>query len=183
MGAASTGEAVMSYGGTAYGRPAYGVPGTRAQMRATDADRERVAGLLNSAYTEGRLTKDEHGARLDRALTAATYADLDSCVADLVPPPSPVPGYVKTNTLAIISLVCGIGQVVLWPLTAIAAIILGHVARNQIRQTGEGGSGLALAGLILGWIGVAVLVLGILALVLLLVAFARAPGTVPAGFR
>jgi hypothetical protein len=37
------------------------------------------------------------------------------------------------------------------PLATIPAIVLGHVARHQIRRTGEQGAGLALAGLILGW--------------------------------
>jgi hypothetical protein len=36
---------------------------------------------------------------------------------------------------------------------AIPAVILGHMARRQIRRTREGGDGLALASLILGYIG------------------------------
>ena len=44
-------------------------------------------------------------------------------------------------------------------LTAIPAVMLGHVARGQIRRTGEAGDGLALTGLILGWIGVTLWVL------------------------
>ncbi len=35
-------------------------------------------------------------------------------------------------------------------------MVLGHVARGQIRRTGEGGSGLAMAGLILGYAHIAV---------------------------
>jgi hypothetical protein len=173
------------YSGAGHGRPGYGPygamaysgpAGTRAQMRATDADRERVADLLNKAFTEGRLTKDEHDARLDRALSAVTYADLDACMADLMPLPFPAPVQIKTNSLAIISLICGIGQMILWPFATVPAIVLGHVARHQIRRTGENGSGLALAGLILGWIGAGVLLLGILAIVLLLVASTSASG-------
>ena len=186
------------YGGTAYGRPDYGprpyggpghgpqpygpqpyggmaYGGLRAQMRATDADRERVADLLNKAFIEGRLTRDEHDSRLEHALSASTYADLDSCMSDLMPLPYPVPFQVKTNTLAIISLICGIGQMILWPFATIPAIVLGHVARRQIRRTGENGSGLALAGLILGWIGASVLLLLILAIVLLVVAHTGTP--------
>jgi DUF1707 SHOCT-like domain/Domain of unknown function (DUF4190) len=181
------------YGGTAYGGPghgprpyggmAYGGPaGMRTQMRATDADRERVAGLLNQAFTEGRLTRDEHDARLGRALSAVTYADLDACLADLMPPPTYVPGRVKTNVPAIISLICAIAQVtvVLWPVMAVCAVVLGHVGRRQIKRTGENGAGIALAGLILGWIGTAVLLLIILAVVLLAVASTTTSGhTVP----
>jgi len=57
-----------------------------------------------------------------------------------------------TNTLAIIALVCGVAQF-LTGITFIPAIILGHIARSQIRKTGEQGDGMALAGLILGYIG------------------------------
>ena len=53
------------------------LPGERGKMRAADADRDRVAGFLNTAYTEGRLSKDEYDSRLDSALSARTYADLD----------------------------------------------------------------------------------------------------------
>jgi hypothetical protein len=60
-----------------------------------------------------------------------------------------------TNTLAIISLVAGIAGFVVVPLLGgIAAVITGHMARGQIRQTGEGGNGLAVAGLILGYLNV-----------------------------
>jgi Domain of unknown function (DUF1707) len=66
---------------TGYGYPAAG--GRRGQMRAADADRDHVAGWLGTAYSEGRLAKDEYDARLDRALSARTYADLDQLVTDL----------------------------------------------------------------------------------------------------
>lgn len=56
----------------------------------------------------------------------------------------------RTNQLAIAALVCGIGQFA-FPLAFIAAIILGHKARRQIRRTGEDGYGLATAGLVLGY--------------------------------
>jgi hypothetical protein len=156
------------YGTQPYGAMAYGGPaGTRALIRATDADRHRVADMLNKAYAEGRLGKEEHEARLERALGATTYADLDACMADLIPLPYQAPVQAKTNTLAILSLIFGIGQMILWPFITIPAIVLGHVARKQIRATGENGDGLALAGLILGWIGAGVLALGIIAIVVL----------------
>jgi Domain of unknown function (DUF4190) len=59
-----------------------------------------------------------------------------------------------TNGLAIAALVCGVGGFVVG-LSFIPAIICGHLARRQIRQTGEQGAGLALAGLILGYVGIA----------------------------
>ena len=51
-----------------------------------------------------------------------------------------------TNGLAIASFVTS-----LFGLT-ILAIIFGHIAQSQIKQTGQGGSGLATAGLIIGYI-------------------------------
>lgn len=63
-------------------------------------------------------------------------------------------GWRPTNQLAIASLICACAQLLIPILTAIPAIILGHMARRQIRRTGENGAGLALAGLIVGYAGV-----------------------------
>jgi hypothetical protein len=52
--------------------------------------------------------------------------------------------------------------------------VLGHVARHQIRRTGEQGAGLALAGLVLGW---AAVILGIVLIVVALTIAAGMPGT------
>ena len=145
--------------------------GKQRQMRAADADRDQVAGILGAAYTEGRLSKDEYDARLGAALSARTYADLDQVVTDLPARPAmggPVTGpvnavpAVRTNGYAIASLACALGQLALGPLATIPAIGLGHVARRQIMRTGEQGAGLALAGLILGW---AAVILGIVLIV------------------
>ena len=71
---------------------------------------------------------------------------------------APAPSASKTNGLAVASLVCGI--VGCFTVTAIVAIVLGFIARNQIEQSGgtQQGSGMALAGIILGfvWIGLTV---------------------------
>jgi Domain of unknown function (DUF4190) len=72
----------------------------------------------------------------------------------LVPPP--------TNGLAIASLVLGI--IWLYWIGSILAVIFGHIALRQTRQRGEGGRGLAIAGLTLGWIGVGTLTLLIIAI-------------------
>ncbi len=60
-----------------------------------------------------------------------------------------------TNTMAIVSLISGIVSWFALPLLAgVVAIITGHMARNQIRASfgREGGDGLALVGLILGYL-------------------------------
>jgi hypothetical protein len=84
------------------------------------------------------------------------------------PPPQPAtPSYSaggtsstpKTNGMAIASLVLGI--IPCTGITSILAIVFGFIARNQIEQSGgtQQGSGLALAGIILGfvWVGLSVI--------------------------
>jgi hypothetical protein len=78
------------------------------------------------------------------------------------PPPggyaAPVAAAGGTNVLAIVSLVAGILGLMLLcaflgPISfvlGVAAAVLGFVARNQIKQRGQGGSGLAMAGLVIG---------------------------------
>ncbi len=161
-----------------HGYPVAG--GEQGRMRASDADRDQVAGILSTAYSEGRLSKDEYDARLESALSARTYADLHHVVTDLPVAHATVPSLAgtttvtpsaRTNGLAIASLACGLAQFAFGPLATIPAIVLGHMARSQIRRTGEQGAGLALAGLILGWGAV------ILGIVLIAVALAIAAGT------
>ena len=61
----------------------------RPELRVGDRERDAVAETLREAVAEGRLGLDELDARLDAALAARTYADLDPLVADLpVPLPS-----------------------------------------------------------------------------------------------
>jgi hypothetical protein len=55
----------------------------RPSLRASDADRDRVAAVLGQALAEGRLTTAEHAERLDAAYTARTVAELAPLTADL----------------------------------------------------------------------------------------------------
>ena len=52
-------------------------------MRASDADRDRVADHLREAAGEGRLEQEELEQRLEAAFGARTLADLDALTADL----------------------------------------------------------------------------------------------------
>lgn len=156
--------------GYGYGMP----PGGRwmsaaehGRMRACDADRERTADLLRAAFVEGRLNQDELDQRLGQVYAARTYADLATQTSDLpvhrpvpVIPPARVmaPASNITNGLAVASFVCGLLQMFLG-ITTIPAVVLGHMARKQIRQTGQRGDGLAVAGLVLGWLGIALFAL------------------------
>jgi Domain of unknown function (DUF1707)/Domain of unknown function (DUF4190) len=134
------------------GRTRASAPGATSSMRAADADRDHVVEILSTAYSEGRLSKDEYDARLENAFSARTYADLDQLVTDLpAARATMVTPVAKTNGFAIASLACGLAEFMFGPVAAIPAIVFGHVARHQIKRTGEQGAGLALAGLIIGW--------------------------------
>jgi len=171
------------YGPPSYGPPPYGppVPYTHAPyahprtpgppgfaqpgMRAASADRDRTIDVLTAAYGEGRLTKDEFDTRCARVLSAKTYADLAAVVGDLPAGPFSAvapyhPGYYPvpqppTSGVAVASLICGIAEFFTLGIAAVPAVILGHVARSNIKRTGERGDGLAIAGLVLGYLGIA----------------------------
>lgn len=53
------------------------------QLRASDADRDRVVAVLGDALAEGRLSVEEHSQRTDKLNGAQTYADLEPLTADL----------------------------------------------------------------------------------------------------
>jgi Domain of unknown function (DUF4190)/Domain of unknown function (DUF1707) len=170
------------YGPPSYGPPPYGppVPYTHAPyahprtpgppgfaqpgMRAASADRDRTIDVLTAAYGEGRLTKEEFDTRCARVLAAKTYADLAAVVHDLPAGPfnavAPYHGYYPapqppTSGVAVASLICGIAEFFTLGIAAVPAVILGHVARSNIKRTGERGDGLAIAGLVLGYLGIA----------------------------
>lgn len=142
-------------------------------MLASHADRERAVDVLRAGFSEGRLQQPEFEKRVARAYEARTVGELSLLVADLpqgpvaaqpaLPQPyaAPVPRTFlpapapPTNGKAVGAMVCGILTTMTMGLTGLPAVILGHTARAEIRRTGEGGDGFALAGLILGWLSVA----------------------------
>jgi Domain of unknown function (DUF1707)/Domain of unknown function (DUF4190) len=152
--------------------PGYPVPsgGYQAQarvnpgMRAASADRERAVDVLKAGFAEGRLTQDEYNDRMGRAYAARTYGDLATLTADLPAgasplPAWPVPAYQPppsggTNSMAIASMVLGVAEFFTAGLTAIPAVICGHIARRQMKQTAERGDGLATSGLVLGYMAI-----------------------------
>ncbi len=59
-------------------------------LRASDADREKVTTVLSTAYAEGRITREEHDERLSQVLAAKTFDELVPITQDLVLAPAPV---------------------------------------------------------------------------------------------
>ncbi len=145
--------------------PGHGVPADRAgATRASDADRERTVDVLSAAFAEGRLTREEHDARVQRAYGALIHAELAALSSDLPASPHGTPAAAavipQVNPMAVASLVCGL--IPLLPAT-IAAIILGIGAHRQIRRTGGRGTALATARLALGllWLVLTVIVVSV----------------------
>jgi hypothetical protein len=95
-----------------------------------------VTALIGMATAEGRLTREEHGARVQRAYSSRTYAELAAVCTDLpagplgtllsqaaaVPAAYPAAVSRRTNSLAVAPLACGL--IPLLPAT-LAAIIPG----------------------------------------------------------
>ncbi|MEN0104744.1 MAG: DUF4190 domain-containing protein [Curtobacterium sp.] len=74
----------------------------------------------------------------------------------------------KTNILAILSIVFGLGAIPFFFIAILlgpAGAILGHVALGKIKQNGEQGRGLALTGIIAGWVMTGVWILWIVVVV------------------
>lgn len=70
-----------------------------------------------------------------------------------------------TNGFAITALILGLVG------GSILAIIFGHVAKAQIRRTGEQGNGLATAGLILGYAGTALLAVVLIGMIVAAISY------------
>jgi hypothetical protein len=68
----------------------------------------------------------------------------------------------KTNTLAIVSLILAF-------FVSVAGVVCGHIALSQIKRTGEGGRGLALAGVIVGYVITGFWVLYFVAIIVIVV--------------
>jgi uncharacterized protein DUF1707/uncharacterized protein DUF4190 len=163
-----------------------GQVGMNSAMRAASADRERAVDVLKAGFTEGRLTQDEYNDRMGRAYAARTYGELMALTADLpagaMPAVWPMAVYqppVTTNSLARASLVLGVAEFFTMGLTAIPAIICGHMAKHEMRQTGQRGDGLATSGLVLGYM--AVIFWGVLIALSIVGAVISASGAGPGG--
>jgi hypothetical protein len=81
----------------------------------------------------------------------------------------------QTNTLAIISIIAGVGSFFAHIVpgvggftVALVAIVTGFMARNQIKQTNEQGMWMANAGIVIGFIHIGLIVVAVLAVLFLI---------------
>jgi hypothetical protein len=65
------------------------IAGPDPDLRAADADRERVAERLRGAHAEGRLDMTEFQQRLERCYESKTFGELRELVRDLPRPEEP----------------------------------------------------------------------------------------------
>ena len=151
------------------GAPVLAVVGAAWLVRALEP---RFGARRDVARTSAQAQRAQAGASSEAAVIAAeaeaiaaqvrTMAALQEAwdkehpgqpmPAIAIAPQAAAPTGPGNNVLAVLALVFGLmgGGAV--------AIVLGHMARAQIRRTGESGDGMAIAGLVLGYIGLAVLV-------------------------
>jgi Domain of unknown function (DUF1707) len=96
--------------------------GGRGHLRASNADREQVIGLLQAAFVQGRLTKDEFDLRVGRALMSRTFAELAALTADIpagltgAEPPQPIREWNEKKAAAAV-----LGAIAAWWSIVVAA--------------------------------------------------------------
>lgn len=127
-------------------------------MLASTADRDRAIEVLKASFVEGRLTKEELDVRAGQALRSLLFPELMAIISDLpvgpfgrLPAHPATPAFPRISSLAVLALVCVAAAPATAGITAIPAIALGHLARRQVRRTGEHGARIAAAAVVLGW--------------------------------
>lgn len=81
---------------------------------------------------------------------------------------APAPTAPPTNTLALVGMISSIAGIFTMGILCVLGVILGHIGLNQIKRTGEGGRGLGVTALVVGYIGIAG---WIIALILIFIIF------------
>ena len=89
-------------------------------LRVSHADRDRMVEILRDAAADGRLDADELEERLERALTARTFADLEPLTEDL-PVAAPSPPAVRTPA-PVLPAVPADGEVVRWQTSGVRLV-------------------------------------------------------------
>ena len=157
-----------------YGQPQQPAPYGQAQQHG----QPQQYGQAQQYGQYGAAQQNPYGAHDPYAkqnpYAAPQYGARDPYRASTHNPYAPRP----TSTLAILSIVFAFGGIVLGPLlilTSPAGAIMGHVALGRIKQTGEQGRGLALAGIIGGWVLTGLFILLVIAVIAII---AASPGSV-----
>jgi Domain of unknown function (DUF1707) len=97
-------------------------------MRASDADREHVAEVLQRAASEGRLLTEELEHRLEAAFAARTYGELDRLVADLPGPQLATRARTRDLSIARAALAIAAVPVMLVVIATVLAAVTGALA-------------------------------------------------------
>ena len=90
-------------------------------IRTSDADRERSIAALRDHYADGRLTCEELNERVTATLTARTFGDLRSVMADL-PEPAHAPQRARRPPAAVPRPVLRLRSPLILPLAALAML-------------------------------------------------------------
>jgi Domain of unknown function (DUF4190) len=84
-------------------------------------------------------------------------------------PVQPVAAYARTEPFAIVSLAAALAAAGFCFVGPVVAVVFGHIARSRIKRSHENGSGLALAGLIIGYVELAITAAVVVAVILVAV--------------
>jgi len=135
-------------------------PGPAPEIRASDAERDRVVGLLKQHFTDGRLTLEEFSDRMDVAYAAKTRGELVSTLRELpvLARRPATPAEVRAHShgddrgwafpvplipIAVVALLIGVmiasRGLVLWPLFVFLWIWGGRHARYRHYHRGDQG--------------------------------------------
>ncbi|MHB1433832.1 MAG: DUF4190 domain-containing protein [Streptosporangiaceae bacterium] len=123
--------------------------GSQDEIRAAGAGRETGPAIAQAEPPEGQQADPRQA---DREQADREQADREQAGREQSGPAQP-PG---SHPLAAASLIFGISQVLLPVIGGILAIAAGYLALRQSRRSGQTGRGMAVVGLILGYIGVVV---------------------------
>ncbi|MFC5062271.1 DUF4190 domain-containing protein [Actinomycetospora atypica] len=152
----ASGYGGQGYGGQGYGGQGYGQTGSEQQY-GQPGYAEPGYGQSGSGQQSGYGQQYGQTGYGQPAYGQSGGYPAQSGPGSPAPGYGPPPGYggygaaAPTNSLAIVSLVLSLLGFIIG-FTAIGGVICGHIARRQIRERGEQGDGLALAGLIIGYI-------------------------------
>jgi hypothetical protein len=115
---------------------------------ASHADLEEAIELLKAAFVQGRLTKDEFGTRVERALASQAYAELTEVTADLPAGPMqarPSRQPARTRPRPSMNAALSAGAFVL--IAALVGMLAGIVSRSEIGVI-SAAAGIAIVGVL-----------------------------------